>query len=412
MKATRSRGISERKFSVDLHGRRVGILHAVDDFSRFVLDPAYMADPERAVLGLRFEEDRNASHRANMRLPPWFSNLLPEGPLRDWIAQQRGVSVMRELELLAEVGTDLPGAVTVRPTMDEVTALVSRREVYATNPYADRKAWRFSLAGVQLKFSMLSDGIRFTAPAVGEYGDWIVKLPGVKFPHVPQNEFAMMDLARRAGIDVPETRLVARDQIASIPSQLWPDGEAFAYAVRRFDRGPDGTRIHMEDLAQVRGFYPENKYTGTFETIANIIYRGRDIQSIEEFIRRLAFNVLVRNADAHLKNWSLLYRDPRIPVLSPAYDLVCTSVYPNVDRDLGLRLGGSKRFEDVTLATFDALRRRLGIDSISFADVAENTVKHALASWPAVEAALDGTKLARPIGETLKASAEAMQRKR
>lgn len=370
-----------------------------------------MDDPQRAVLGLRFEEDRYAIHRAHLLLPPWFSNLLPEGLLRDWIATQRSVSVERELELLVEVGMDLPGAVTVTPTTDEVAVPASRREVVAKRPREDRDTWRFSLAGVQMKFSMLSSGQRFTAPARGEYGGWIMKLPDTKFPHVPQNEFAMMELARQSGIDVPETRLVHRDQIASVPSQLWPDGEELAYAIRRFDRGPNGTRIHMEDLAQVRGFYPhhDGKYRGDYETVANLIYRGRDIQSLEEFVRRLAFNVLIRNGDAHLKNWSLLYRDPRIPALSPAYDLVCTNVYQGVD-NLALKLGGSKRFENVTLGSFGALQHRLGITSTDFADLANETIERAFAAWPDVEANLSGTALVRRIGAILQTSASAMRK--
>ena len=66
----------------------------------------------------------------------------------------------------------------------------------------------------------------------------------------------MMSLARNAGLDVPETALVHRDEIESISSHVWPRKEDYAYAVRRFDRDA-GVRIHMEDLAQVRNFYPE-----------------------------------------------------------------------------------------------------------------------------------------------------------
>jgi serine/threonine-protein kinase HipA len=67
------------------------------------------------VLGLLFEQDPLRTHAAALRLPPWFSNLLPEGLLREWIAADRGVSADREMELLAQVGHDLPGAVRVLP---------------------------------------------------------------------------------------------------------------------------------------------------------------------------------------------------------------------------------------------------------------------------------------------------------
>jgi len=403
---------SERQFVVWLRDQKTGVLHAKDDYTWFVLDPGYITNPSREVLGLRFEQDLRARHSANMRLPPWFSNLLPEGRLREWIANDRGVSVEREMELLAEVGHDLPGAVRVLAT-DETLESMSAREVSASRPPRSAGArWRFSLAGVQLKFSMLAKGDRFTAPATGEGGDWIVKLPDPKFPHVPSNEFAMMELARKSGIDVPETKLVHRDDIEEVPASLWPGSETLAFAIRRFDRLPGGASVHMEDLAQVRGFYPESKYEGTFETLANLVYRRRDTRSVVELVRRLGFNVLIRNGDAHLKNWSLLYRNPRIPELSPAYDLVATSIYRDDPEDLGLKLGGSRRFETVTLSTFAALQGRLGVPGGSFAEEADQLVEKALAAWPELRETLAPTSLAEAIDNVIEQSAASLRKGR
>jgi serine/threonine-protein kinase HipA len=220
----------------------------------------------------------------------------------------------------------------------------------------------------------------------------------------------MMELARRVGIEVPDTRLVHRDLVESVPARFWPPGEFYAYAIRRFDRTANRERVHMEDLAQVRGFYPEDKYRGTFETVANLIYRRHDNRSALEFVRRLAFNVLIRNADAHLKNWSLLYRDRRVPELSPAYDLVSTTIYSGVDATLGLRFGGSRRFENVTLDTFSALQRKLGVVDVSFTEAVERIVEDALAAWPEVEQSLHDTALGEPIAAVLRASAAALRR--
>jgi len=75
--------------------------------------------------------------------------------------------------------------------------------------------------------------------------------------------------------------------------------------------------VHIEDLAQVRNVYPENKYLGNYETVAALAYRGHDLNSLREFARRLAFTILIANDDAHLKNWSLIYTDPRVPCLAP-----------------------------------------------------------------------------------------------
>jgi len=399
----------ERAYAVWLHERRVGTLLSHGDTTRFVLDPGYAQDPNRVVLGLRFEEDLGAQHRAHMRLPPWFSNLLPEGRLRQWIAQARGVSEAREMQLLAEVGHDLPGAVRVTAESAPVSsATPPAREVVSAGAIAGmaEQIWRFSLAGVGLKFSMLQQGDRFTAPGVGEGGDWIIKLPDSTYSQVPLNEYAMMTLARLTGIEVPEIRRVHRDQLADVPARLWPSGEDWGYAVKRFDRLADGNRVHLEDLAQVRGFYPEDKYRGSFETVASLIHRGRDVDSLVAFTRRLAFNILIGNGDAHLKNWSLRYADPRVPRLSPAYDLVATAVYrPAEDpENLGLRFGRSRRFEAVSLANFASLQRRLGVDGVvDLPGVARDLVARVEAGWPEAAEVLAGERwLMKGIGEGIK----------
>ena len=172
--------------------------------------------------------------------------------------------------------------------------------------------------------------------------------------------------------------LVPRERVDErLPASVWPVHEEFAYAIRRFDRDQHRGLIHIEDLAQVRNVYPEHKYEGNFETVASLIYRGRDTESLLEFVRRLTFSVLISNGDYHLKNWSLIYRDPQVPTLAPAYDLVSTAHYFTGQRveDLGLKFGGSKDFHRVTLQTFRRLQQRLGVRDVDLAETAAATVE-------------------------------------
>lgn len=383
----------EQDFAVHLHGEHIGVLHRRDNETRLVFEKSYVENADRAVLGLIFEEDLHASHKASLRLPPWFSNLLPEGPLREWIAEDRGVRVSREMELLAHVGHDLPGAVQIMELDEVKRARRTDREIVANKPRPIKDSgWRFSLAGVGLKLPMLGKEERFTAPGVGEHGDWIIKLPDQKHTAVPLNEFAMMTLARESGIEVPEIRLVDRDQLEAVPDELWPSNERQAYAIRRFDRTAERTLIHIEDLAQVRNWYPDAKYDGSFESVAALIYRRRDMPALLEFTRRLAFNIMISNGDAHLKNWSLIYRDKRIPTLSPAYDLVATSVYRprHLPENMGLKFCGdsSRRFETVTWTCFDRLAAKLGIGR-NLSDEVEVLVERVLSEWPRVAELFD-----------------------
>lgn len=403
----RGHTVSERVYSVLLHGEPIGELSGSAGRTSFRFVDGYFEREGRFVLGLHFEENREALYRSAQKLPPWFSNLLPEGILRTWIADQRGVSDRNELELLAEVGHDLPGAVTVvaaEPAPGSPPARVV--EVAPPSPRAPRM--KFSLAGVQLKLSLLRQGDRFVAPASGERGDFILKLPDAHHVHVPRNELAMMRLARAAGLDVPDATLVHRDEIDGMQdAAFWPSGEDMAYAVRRFDRTEARTPIHIEDFAQVKGVYADDKYKGSFETVAALAYRGRHADDLREVARRIGFNVLVRNADAHLKNWSLLYPDGRKPRLSPAYDIVSTAVYPDLvtGQDLGLKLGGSRRFERVRLSTFRGLAESAGARGEPLDEVVEALVKKVVASLEVARELLADTSLGPEIEKTVTESA-------
>lgn len=313
---------------------------------------------------------------------------MPEGKLRELIADQCGVSFKREAQLLLALGHDLPGAVRVESealepkNTDKLSNLrVSKRERSYSASMVDSGLWRFSLAGVALKFSLLRIAERFTLPAADPYGgDWIVKLPDTQYLEVPENEFGMMSLAAAIGIDVPQIDLIAREQLPELPDHFWPNQSRLAFAIKRFDRGNGRIPIHMEDFAQVRGKWPSEKYESSFETVASICYRKQDKQALIEFTRRMIFNVLIGNGDAHLKNWTLLYADRKKPHLSPAYDLVSTIPYIASD-DIGLKWRRSKSFGAFNLAGFDALATKLGARNVALSDVARDAVERVSRAW-------------------------------
>jgi serine/threonine-protein kinase HipA len=369
--------VTERQHQLCLHDVPIGTLHQRDDVVRFTFNEDYWSDPGRGVLGLWFEDHPKESPQSSMQLPAWFSNLLPEGRMRTWIARDRGVSAQREMELLLRVGSDLPGAAVLIEDGGGSTSgaigdgiVAPRRERTVDGP------WKFSLAGVGMKFSMLQKGERLTLPASQSLGDWIVKLPDSVHKDVPRNEYLMMTLAAEVGIDVPSIRLVERDELPDIPDKAWPGTETTAYAISRFDRSSDG-RIHIEDLN------PDQKYDGSYETVAALIYRGRDTESLREYARRLVFNTLVGNGDAHLKNWSLIYPDKRTAKLSPAYDIVSTGAYAvgTTDETLALKFRSSRRFQDMSLGDFRRLELKLGATNAGLEDVVRETTTSFERAW-------------------------------
>lgn len=207
--------------------------------------------------------------------------------------------------------------------------------------------------------------------AHGGGGDWIVKLPDQRFAGVPRVEHARMTFAAAVGLEVVE--LLTLDDLDGLPP-LPHLAEHDVFAIRRYDRTPTG-RVHQEDLAQVLGLWPEQKYErANYETIANVMFRVAGPEALSEFVRRLG------NGDAHLKNWSLLEDDGRNARLSPAYDLISTVLWMGTDA-LALNLARSKSFQAVDLDAFRRMGRRIGVGTDVLADLAAGFAAEVRRAW-------------------------------
>ena len=367
--------------AVHLNEVLVGYLtHYPDEKTQFVIDEGYLdLGQDRPILSLSLARPNDeASTRAllldsrhklaSVKAPPFFSNLLPEGGLRRTIAQRLKVHEDREFLLLRALGRDLPGAVITSPAEVQVNGRGRTTTQPASGPAGTDllHELKFSLAGMQMKFSMLRQGERLTLAGEQALGNYLVKPPSRDFEALPLVEAATMQVAQAAGIEVPEIRLVPASQIDGLPDlQAFDTGEPF-YAIRRFDR-PESTtgeaRIHIEDFAQVFNLRPQQKYGQVnHEMIGRTLLRyAGGLADLQEMARRMVFNVLMGNGDAHIKNWSLIYRDPTRPRLAPAYDLVPTVAYMSRETSLALNIAGVKRFADITLDSFAAFLTRVGI---------------------------------------------------
>jgi len=251
--------------------------------------------------------------------------------------------------LLWVLGDDLSGAITVLPADGDAWPpdVDSDDNDHQENDPREN-ALRFSLAGVQIKFSAINDASGgLTIPTKGVGGSNIVKLPSREFEGVPENEYSMMTLANLIGMDVPDVRLIDVDAIGNLPDGMG-NIKGQALAIEHFNRLSDGTKVHIENYAQVFGVYPEDAYKrANYRNIANVIgAEGSDI-NIAEFIRRLTFNMLIGNRDMHLKSWSLIYPDRRTAAHAPAYDFLSTIPYIP-DNKAALNVSRTKRFDEFT----------------------------------------------------------------
>lgn len=308
-------------------------------------------DPEQAV-SLTMPV-RNASWSVGRGLLPVFDMNLPEGALKDYLTRNfaKAAGSFDDLDLLSVVGRSQIGRLrftAMDAELDEevpfasIDDIMSARRDGGLYEYLIEKFATYSgLAGVQPKVLLRTtdDG------AQGEEREkttvrgatHIVKFwETTDFHELAANEFYCLQVARRLGLEVPR-------------ASLSDDGRALV--VERFDLRPDGSYRGYEDFAVLNGLTAGNKYNGGYETrifkrLAEFVSVGADNRraALKAAFRLFVINVAIRNGDAHLKNWGVVYDDVTgVTALAPVYDLITTVAYLPKDQ-MALTLGGSTRW--------------------------------------------------------------------
>lgn len=295
------------------------------------------------------------------KVKAFFSGLLPEETVRERLAKYLGVSEKNSFALLAIIGGDCAGALALYPQgqkpseeLKEVENLDDERlkevlELIKLRPLlAGDDGYRLSLAGAQDKLVVgFEDGkvqlIKGGAPTTHILKPMIESVQDSAY-----NEFFCMKLASRMGIDVAKATL------------HFVDDEPY-YMVERYDReiGEDGKvrRIHQEDFCQALGIAPEMKYEReggpTISVCQDLIARHMARPAVDQIklLNIVIFNYLIGNADAHAKNFSLLYKENK-PELAPAYDLLSTAVYSGFAEKMAMKIGGKYKPQDVYMYHF------------------------------------------------------------
>jgi serine/threonine-protein kinase HipA len=367
-----------------LHELKVGtIVRTPGDFNAFSFDDAYRATGGLAILSLSFRAAAGGLRRDPRplagALPAFFANLLPEDKLREAMEKHHAGQVRagNDFDLLAALGADLPGAVRVLPSDGTVAVTEDASK--------DKPKARFSLAGVQMKLSVMKNtgnGGGLTLPMGDAQGQYIAKFPSTAFPGVSENEFANLALAAAIGMDVPERELVGKSDFEDIPTEFDTLSEGKVLLVKRFDRGASGERVHIEDFAQVFGVYPSRKYDGAaYHDIAAALSAAVAPAAALEYVRRLALMAITGNGDMHLKNWSLIYRgNGDKPELAPIYDVLSTVPYLPADA-LALSLGGERAFKALAAPRWKAFANRARLPEPAVLKAVVDVVERVNAHW-------------------------------
>lgn len=365
------------------------------DAARAVLSQLYVADTEARTAALLLDPalERNRGNGQGSA-PAFFENLLPEGQLRRHLAMRAGIAPDDSFALLAYCGLDLPGAVSAQAeTLDErqIARLgIQGPDMLDASPSQLPAPVGESIGGAQPKVALVAvPGGRYALPSEAAVGaHFIGKLPVVGHGRLPELEYASLTLAAAAGVVTCQYALLPLSRIVGqLPHALPSDDNNFLL-VHRFDRDADTPteRLHLEDLAQATGTMPDQKHAGSYASLGMLLLE-RSAQGqgdVFEIVRRIKVNELLGNFDAHMKDFSLLYRTPREASLSPAYDIVAHAAYaPGGGHALPFAPEHAGR-QLLTPTIVRTLANAWDMFEPMLAAVISDTVDRAMRAWPAL----------------------------
>ncbi len=352
-------------------GRDVGFL-SLDSHGEmhFAYSDTWLADETTPPVSFSLPKRQQSFSRREAR--PFFEGLLPEEEQREAIAAALGISKGNEFRLLESLGGEVAGALTLWPTGE---ALPNTQDAKANTPLteaelialldrlpkrpflAGERGLRLSLAGAQSKLPVVLVEDQIALPAPGQPTTHILKPPIARFESTTENEAFAMRLASKLGLDVAAVEIRA---VAGRPYLL----------VERYDRSVDSEgqvrRLHQEDFCQALGVFTERKYASeggpTFKTSFDLVRRACTRPAVEllKLLDAAIVQVLIGNADAHGKNYSLLHRDDGI-VLAPLYDLLCTVAYPDLSPTFAMKIARRGTLAELKPGDWESFAKEAGL---------------------------------------------------
>lgn len=336
---------------------------------------------------------------AHHRTVEWFfDNLLPEGAIREALAQRQHINDKDTWGLVSIYGRDTAGALSLLPagiqpeadeqlrpiTIDELARMVAETR-QGIPLIASNGLPRMSLAGAQEKIALRvnADGT-MCIPDGSAVSTHILKPENKNslYPFCPANEWFCMNLARDIGLSAPSSSLINL-----------PDNER-VYCVERFDRRRTGTgtnerfeRIHQIDLCQAANVPPSRKYESEGGLDARDMFSATRQCEIATLGARvgmqwIAFNYLIGNDDAHAKNMSFFMKKIKLNP-APFYDLLCVEAY-HCNHSLAMSIGGESKAGFVEGVHWDALALETGQKPQAMREVLSNLSSKMAKALPAL----------------------------
>ncbi len=322
----------ESDLSVIVDGRAVGRLVREDGEYIFTYDTGGNVMDKKAYISLTMPV--RTKGYLHGRLFPIFEMHLPEGYLLSIIKKHFSkITKTDDFGLLLLMSENIKGRLsyknTTTPRKQDLTLdhLLHPKSTTLFDELVKKFALTSALSGVQPKVLA-----RVQDKATLSLQDYIVKSWGDDYPQLAINEFYCMSVLKKANVDVPEFYLSDDNQL---------------FIMKRFDVTQNGHYLGFEDMCVLQAKQRDDKYEGSYEQVANTIrifvspkYKK---ESLQQYFKMIIVNYFVKNGDAHLKNFGLIYENFDEIKLAPAYDVVSTAVY--IKNDIpALSLLGSKNW--------------------------------------------------------------------
>lgn len=352
-----------------------------------------------------------AEHWPDRQVRPFFSGLLPDEGARQRLASALGVSSGNAFGLLEIIGGECAGALSLFPVGErpppqdeasiDILSPARLTEILGklrTRPLlGGEDGVRLSLAGAQDKLAVCLESDAIALAKGGRPTTHILKPAIPTLDGAVHNEYFCLRLAAALKLPAPSVK-------------IGKAGDTPYLLVERYDRqtlpGGQIIRLHQEDFCQALSIPPELKYEdeggpGTAAALSLIdANTARPAADRLSFIRRLIFTYLIGNADAHAKNYALLYQRLR-PDLAPVYDALCTAAYPRLAKKLAMSIGGRSVPDTIQLSHWYTLvpdtRAAQRVLAKDLADMAERTRVAA----PALIAEMNAQGIEHPILKTI-----------
>jgi serine/threonine-protein kinase HipA len=360
-----------KTLDVYLHDELVGHLIQDDDGQMaFEYVESWLNRPHSTPLSQSLPLRKERFTRKECR--GFFAGVLPEESKREIIARNLGISARNDYAMLEQIGGECAGAVTFLPagqalpernysyrTLSQTELATTLKELPKRPLLAGEKGIRLSLAGAQDKVAVRIEGDEISLPLGGAPSTHILK-PGMEhFAGVVFNEALTMKLA------------AAMDMLAAKVETRTADGVEYLL-VERYDRTHRQSgettfleRLHQEDFCQAQNIVPETKYQKEGGPSLKQCFRllreasSAPVIDLARLLDAVIFNYLVGNNDAHGKNFSLLYRGvgtSNLEIrLAPLYDVVSTIYYPELSKEMAMKIGGEYSSDRVTPRDFEKL---------------------------------------------------------